>query len=234
MHPYKWWCFVGGFDQGRSKPSTRSRPRVAFLRIPARTEYLPHADAPNRSVATCLVRQDQHGWRTSAAQLLSVSSSTRRAALENQEPAMVPAHSTRIWSRPCATSRRWSINGWSSCRLAVKRASPWSSEERIWSSVDMPQCCRRPASQSQAARRASRFEPAEPVAWLGVPPRHAMTAVYPGLVGCTHVSVSGPVCSGGACGPFDGYVLGSNGAGRPEGGGSKSWIALTARAASAR
>ena len=57
---------------------------------------------------------------------------------------------------------------------------------------------------------------------LGVPPRHAMTAVYPGLVGCTHVSVSGLGCSGGACGLFDGYVLGSNGASRPGGGGAKS------------
>jgi hypothetical protein len=45
-----------------------------------------------------------------------------------------------------------------------------------------------PGKPDQAARRASRFEPAEPVAWYGVPPRHTITAVYPGLVGCTHVS----------------------------------------------
>jgi hypothetical protein len=32
------------------------------------------------------------------------------------------------------------LGGWSSGRLAVSRASLWSSEDRIWSLVDMPQC----------------------------------------------------------------------------------------------
>jgi hypothetical protein len=58
------------------------------------------------------------------AQKAGEGSSPRRAGPANQLPAIVPAHSTRMSSRPFATSRRWSMSGCSSGRRAVNRASP--------------------------------------------------------------------------------------------------------------
>jgi hypothetical protein len=67
----------------------------------------------------------------------AINSSPRRTGLANQAPAIMPAHSVRMSSRPWACSARWSIKGLSSGRLAVSNAYLCRAEPRVWSAVDI-------------------------------------------------------------------------------------------------
>lgn len=70
------------------------------------------------------------------------------------------------------------IDQWLEFRpFSVSRASPWSSEDRIWSLVDMFQCYRRQAGKSKQLDGHSALSP--PSLWRDLGYRHALTAVYP-------------------------------------------------------